>query len=177
MFTSNPFAELSASIPPGVMQAYVVVMVLLVVGGTLFDIIHKGSARYFFDNWRKSKNKGARSKSAAASWCRSRCRPPSSTCWPPASSATRGAGWRTCSTCTGSSSTSWPPSSWCSAIRRPPLRRRRSGRSCGGIGGADGLRRRLLVLVLHPRRRRRGRQFAVPLDDARTCSFFRCSRA
>ena len=57
MFTSNPFAELSASIPPTVMQTYVVVMVLLVAGGTLFDIMHKKSARYFFDNWRNSKNK------------------------------------------------------------------------------------------------------------------------
>ena len=37
----NPFAELSASIPPIVMQTYVVVMALLVAGGTLFDIIHK----------------------------------------------------------------------------------------------------------------------------------------
>jgi hypothetical protein len=57
MFTSNPFAELSASIPPVMMQTYVVVMVVLVAAGTLFDIIHKGSARYFFENWRKSKSK------------------------------------------------------------------------------------------------------------------------
>lgn len=57
MFTSNPFAVLSASISPAVMQTYVVVMALLVVGGTLFDIIHKGSARYFFDNWKDSKKK------------------------------------------------------------------------------------------------------------------------
>jgi len=55
MFTTNPFAELSASVPPSVMQAYVVVMALLVAGGTLADIIHKGSARYFFDNWRASR--------------------------------------------------------------------------------------------------------------------------
>src|SRR6266446_2410677 len=58
MFTSNPFAELAASIPPAVMQTYVVIMVVLVAAGTLFDIVHKGSARYFFDNWRKSKSKG-----------------------------------------------------------------------------------------------------------------------
>lgn len=57
MFTSNPFAELSASVPPAVMQTYVVVMALLVVGGTLFDIIHKRSARYFFDNWKNSGKK------------------------------------------------------------------------------------------------------------------------
>ena len=60
MFASNPFAEISASVPPAVMQAYVVLMVVLVVAGTLFDVVHKGSARYFFENWRKSKGKGAR---------------------------------------------------------------------------------------------------------------------
>jgi hypothetical protein len=60
MFTSNPFAELSASIAPGVMQAYVVVMIILVVGGTLLDIAHKGSAQYFFANWRNSQKKGAK---------------------------------------------------------------------------------------------------------------------
>ena len=58
MFTSNPFAGLSTSIPPAVTQTYVVIMVVLVAAGTLFDIVHKGSARYFFDNWRKSKGKG-----------------------------------------------------------------------------------------------------------------------
>jgi hypothetical protein len=57
MFISNPFAELSASIPPIVMQTYVVLMALLVAGGTLFDIIHKKSASYFFNNWRNSTNK------------------------------------------------------------------------------------------------------------------------
>ena len=58
MFTSNPFAELSASIPPIVMQTYVVIMVILVAGGTVYDILHKKSAKYFFDNWRKAKSKG-----------------------------------------------------------------------------------------------------------------------
>src|SRR5438874_4891691 len=57
MFTSNPFAELSATVPPAVIQAYVVIMIVLVAAGTLFDIVHKGSARYFFDNWRKSNSK------------------------------------------------------------------------------------------------------------------------
>jgi hypothetical protein len=56
VFTSNPFAELSEFIPPAVMQAYVLVMALLVFGGTLFDVIHKRSARYFFDAWRDSKS-------------------------------------------------------------------------------------------------------------------------
>ncbi|MEC9368083.1 MAG: adenylyl-sulfate reductase, partial [Pseudomonadota bacterium] len=38
MLTVNPFAELSASISPTVMQTFVVLMILLVAGGTLFDI-------------------------------------------------------------------------------------------------------------------------------------------
>jgi hypothetical protein len=59
MFTSNPFAELSASIPPAAMQAYIVFMIILVAAGTLFDVVHKGSAKYFFQNMRKAKAKGA----------------------------------------------------------------------------------------------------------------------
>ena len=64
MFSSNPFAELSASISPAVMQTYVVIMIILVAGGTLYDVIHKKSAKYFFDNWRKTQDKGAKLKSA-----------------------------------------------------------------------------------------------------------------
>ena len=60
MFGINPFAALSASIPPAVVQTYVVLMIVLVAAGTLFDIVHKGSARYFFQNWRKSKSKAPR---------------------------------------------------------------------------------------------------------------------
>jgi len=55
MFTSNPFAELSASISPSVMQTYIIVMVVLVALGTVYDVVHKKSARYFRDNMRKSK--------------------------------------------------------------------------------------------------------------------------
>ena len=60
MYTINPFAELASSIPPVVMQTFLIVMVLFVVGGTLFDVIHKGSARYFFDNFRKSREQGSK---------------------------------------------------------------------------------------------------------------------
>ena len=45
MFASNPYAELSAFIPPSVMQIYVVVMMILVAVGTLYDVLHKKSAR------------------------------------------------------------------------------------------------------------------------------------
>lgn len=49
------------------MQAYVAVMILLVVSGTLFDIIHKRSAVYFFDNWRRMKNRARRRVGAVES--------------------------------------------------------------------------------------------------------------
>jgi len=58
MFATNPFAELSTTIPVAVMQAYLILMIIAVVGGTLFDVIHKGSAKYFFENFRKSKTQG-----------------------------------------------------------------------------------------------------------------------
>ena len=57
MFMSNPFSELSASISPTMMQGYIVLMVLLVIGGTILDMMHKKSAKYFFLNAeRESKN-------------------------------------------------------------------------------------------------------------------------
>lgn len=60
MFMSNPFSELSAFIPPIAMQVYVLVMFVLVVGGTLLDTIHKKSARYFFENAQKQKKLATR---------------------------------------------------------------------------------------------------------------------
>jgi hypothetical protein len=60
MFTTNPFAQLGALLPPSFMQWYLVLMLLAVVAGVLFDIAHKGSAQYFFANWRKSKDRGSR---------------------------------------------------------------------------------------------------------------------
>jgi hypothetical protein len=60
MITSNPFVELSALIPPDIMQAYVILMVLLVIGGTLLDVIHKKSAKYFFENAQKAKKAAKR---------------------------------------------------------------------------------------------------------------------
>ena len=60
MFASNPYAELSAVISPGVMQGYVVLMAFLVFAGTLYDVVHKGSAKYFFASWRKASETGQR---------------------------------------------------------------------------------------------------------------------
>ncbi len=60
MFMSNPFAELSAQLSVAVMQGYIVLMVLLVVGGTLLDMMHKKSAKYFFLNAEKAKKDAKR---------------------------------------------------------------------------------------------------------------------
>ena len=63
MFAINPFADLSAQIPVVVMQGYLVLMVVLVVGGTILDMIHKKSAKYFFENAEKAKKNATRSVS------------------------------------------------------------------------------------------------------------------
>jgi len=55
MFASNPFADLAALIPSALIQAYVILMFILVVGGTVLDVIHKKSATYFFDKAEKAK--------------------------------------------------------------------------------------------------------------------------
>ena len=60
MFSANPFAGLSGSIPPAVMQTYVVAMILLVAAGTVYDTLHKKSAQYFFRNWRDAGRNGPR---------------------------------------------------------------------------------------------------------------------
>ncbi|MDD3884134.1 MAG: adenylyl-sulfate reductase [Gallionella sp.] len=63
MFTSNHFAALSEVISPTMMQGYVVLMVLLVMGGTILDMLHKKSAQYFFENAKKAKKSAKRSVS------------------------------------------------------------------------------------------------------------------
>ena len=60
MFTSNPFAELSALIPTNVMQWYLVVMAIMVAGGTILDMMHKKSAKYFFMDSEKAKKNAKR---------------------------------------------------------------------------------------------------------------------
>ncbi len=60
MFMNNPFSELSASISPTTMQGYVILMVLLVIGGTILDMIHKKSAQYFFENAKKAQKSAKR---------------------------------------------------------------------------------------------------------------------
>ena len=55
MFLLNPFAELSNFIPVLAMQSFVILMFVLVLGGTVYDMIEKQNATYFFRNWKKSK--------------------------------------------------------------------------------------------------------------------------
>jgi hypothetical protein len=47
MFTTNPFSQLAHFVPPFLMQIYVVLMIVAVAVGTLFDAYHKGSAKFF----------------------------------------------------------------------------------------------------------------------------------
>jgi hypothetical protein len=47
MFNNNPFSQIADFAPPLLMQVYIVLMVLAVVIGTLFDVYHKGSAKFF----------------------------------------------------------------------------------------------------------------------------------
>jgi hypothetical protein len=66
MFTSNPFSELSelsAFITPAIMQGYVILMVIMVIGGTVLDMIHKKSAQYFFENAKKAQKNAKRTVS------------------------------------------------------------------------------------------------------------------
>ena len=55
MMTNNPFAALAESVPSIFIQAFVIIMVSLVIIGTLVDIIHKKNVKYFFDNAKKAK--------------------------------------------------------------------------------------------------------------------------
>jgi hypothetical protein len=58
MFSSNAFAAVSGSLPAGFMQWYVGLMIVAVIVGTVADMIHKGSAKFFFANARKTRAEG-----------------------------------------------------------------------------------------------------------------------
>lgn len=55
MFTSNPFADLTVFLPPVAMQVYIVLMILAVAVGTIADMLHKSSGKYFAQRQKKSK--------------------------------------------------------------------------------------------------------------------------
>ncbi len=60
--TTNPFADLAIS--SGMMQGYVILMFLLVVVGTIIDVVHKKSAKYFFEVGEKQQKNARRSISS-----------------------------------------------------------------------------------------------------------------
>ena len=65
MITINPFSELAEIVPLITMQLFVVLIFILVVVGTLFDMIHKKNVKYFFENARKAKKSATRSVNVA----------------------------------------------------------------------------------------------------------------
>ena len=65
MFTSNPFVDLAVFLPPLVMQTYIVLMIFAVAVGTLFDMLHKSSAKFFVRQWKKSNAAATRRVSGA----------------------------------------------------------------------------------------------------------------
>ena len=60
MFSTNPFSILSETVPLIGIQSFVVVMVVLVILGTVLDMIHKKNVKYFFNNARKAKKNAKR---------------------------------------------------------------------------------------------------------------------
>jgi hypothetical protein len=63
MLSTNPFYELSTFISPAMMQGYVILMVVLVIVGTILDMLHKHSAQYFFENAKRAQKNAKRTLS------------------------------------------------------------------------------------------------------------------
>ena len=55
MLSLNPFSILAETVSPVFMQSFVILMGIMVVAGTLLDIIHKKNVKYFFENAKKAK--------------------------------------------------------------------------------------------------------------------------
>jgi len=64
MILTNPFAELSLTVPSFLTQFFVIAMIALVVIGTIMDIVHKKNVKYFFQNAKKAKQQATREVSA-----------------------------------------------------------------------------------------------------------------
>ncbi len=60
---TNPFYDLLGFLTPAIMQTYVVLMFLAVIGGTILDTLHKKSAQYFFENAQKAQKSAKRTVS------------------------------------------------------------------------------------------------------------------
>ena len=55
MFTTNPFTPLTAFVSPAVMQGYIVLMVLAVAIGTVFDLLHEKKVKFFMQERKRAK--------------------------------------------------------------------------------------------------------------------------
>jgi hypothetical protein len=55
VFATNPFTPLTAFVSPGAMQGYIVLMVLAVIVGTLFDLLHDRKLTFFLQERRRVK--------------------------------------------------------------------------------------------------------------------------
>lgn len=55
MIDTNPFAAMTQVVSPLAMQIYIILMVIAVVAGTLFDVSHKGSAKFFAQRREKAR--------------------------------------------------------------------------------------------------------------------------
>ena len=65
MFTSNPFADLTVFLPPIAMQVYIALMIVAVVLGTIADMLHKNSGKFFARQMDRSKAAATRELSGA----------------------------------------------------------------------------------------------------------------
>lgn len=65
MITDNPFLAATEFLPPHFLQAYVVLMILAVIAGTLFDLYHKRSAQFFVQQRAQSSAAATRRLSGA----------------------------------------------------------------------------------------------------------------
>ena len=55
MFNTNPFSVLTEIIPPFAMQGFIIAMILLIVAGTVIQMIHHKNLTYFLNNAKKAK--------------------------------------------------------------------------------------------------------------------------
>ena len=55
MFNTNPFSIIVETIPPVAMQYFVIAMLLLIIAGTIVQMIHHKNLTYFFNNAKKAK--------------------------------------------------------------------------------------------------------------------------
>ena len=146
------------------MRTYIVIMIILVAGGTLFDIVHKKSASYFFGNWRHVRNKGTR-RVGGGEMLSLAIR--TATVEGLASAEFCGIQRRIAHLVTMYGFLAYTRHDRDHGVRLSDADD--AGDPAGAVDhrGADGLLRRLLVLVLHPGRCRGRGQFAVPHGPGR----------